>query len=134
MVRLKALLWACFSFIQAYFNSTMVRLKVATVHTIATDAIFQFHNGSIKSSRILGMTVYKLDFNSTMVRLKVAMLLQMFLLPNFNSTMVRLKDFDLKYDLSGNLNFNSTMVRLKAVPAVDCLLYFGVISIPQWFD
>ncbi len=92
----------------------MVRLKDLWNKILSKVSKFQFHYGSVKSSKLLVCTFSHRNFNSTMVRLKDAVALH---LPprwlNFNSTMVRLKGTEATGERPTVQNFNSTMVRLK---------------------
>ena len=59
------------SFVFWYFNSTMVRLKGNNHMDWFEVILFQFHDGTIKSSDINVRQEFYCHFNSTMVRLKV---------------------------------------------------------------
>ena len=117
MGRLKAGLRFILTQIVKSFNSTMVRLKVL-LPCLREPAIclFQFHNGSIKSARIIKDQVRRVSFNSTMVRLKAIYSGEVkTYMEGFNSTMVRLKEFHLLKLIAYYEGFNSTMVRLKVI-------------------
>ena len=115
----------------------MVRLKVYPCDRGMTGfALFQFHNGSIKSASIpsLSRSMKKfqfhngsikslhhhlwedinMSFNSTMVRLKASFsTTTVKTISCFNSTMVRLKG-GVRWGCRRRIHcFNSTMVRLK---------------------
>ena len=120
-----------------YFNSTMVRLKEKYLLQRVEYERFQFHYGTIKSTRPASTALARFYFNSTMVRLKVIRMFMSVVAPiafqfhygtiksvlyvrvgssvvYFNSTMVRLKERGDKEPRFLYINFNSTMVRLKA--------------------
>ncbi len=78
----------------AYFNSTIVRLKLILVlSALPTTVKFQFYNSAIKANSLFSTAIKNyLHFNSTIVRLKPPYLLAWGTLhQNFNSTIVRLK-------------------------------------------
>ena len=97
-----------------FFSSRRRHTRYISVTGVQTCAlpIFQFQNGSIKSSTLYDANAGTFGFNSKMVRLKA----------------VRLIVTDL-YDDS----FNSKMVRLKAYGETNTLPD-DLVSIPKWFD
>ena len=114
MVRLKGFLHSFVRLESWYFNSTMVRLKVQQRKRMVDTHEFQFHYGTIKSSKFAfsrcEWSVFQFHYGTIKSLPAFTNSPRPF---NFNSTMVRLKVGIFCRSTHKCNNFNSTMVRLK---------------------
>ena len=121
-------------------------------------SIFQFHYGTIKSSkhRVNNTGIYLFQFHYGTIKRMLGVLqgIQSMVFQfhygtikridrlqsngvcgkHFNSTMVRLKDKGITRCVVLHQHFNSTMVRLKVLKITGIRLMEGFISIPLWYD
>ena len=159
MVRLKEGLGNPRLFLQAGFNSTMVRLKVWTLPTLNppcncfnstmvrlkarlpagvpdTANPFQFHNGSIKSAGSFSGHRWKTWFQFHNGSIKSAFGANTTWLHDqfqFHNGSIKRDRSQFYRDGIGE-RFNSTMVRLKVTRRSIASSAKATVSIPQWFD
>ena len=97
--------------------------------------VFQFQNGTIRSSYEIGTRETKINFNSKMVRLEVPLNdLLASRQPNFNSKMVRLEvelPFSYTYQKHQFQFQNGTIRRCGHRSHLGTNT---IISIPKWYD
>ena len=97
-----------------YFNSIKVRLELILSGQISYGAIFQFHKGTIRTTKMLVLTLILLYFNSIKVRLEhnhLAQGYQGLAAFQFHKGTIRTLVKSLRLLLL--LNFNSIKVRLE---------------------
>ena len=113
MVRLKDGLDTADDFVDASFNSTMVRLKALYREGIIMNLTkFQFHNGSIKSQvdNIIGNWLFQFQFHNGSIKSYIVGIVAM------TTLMFQFHNGSIKRGSSGTS------------------ITFSSVSIPQWFD
>jgi len=136
MVRLKQWLNDLYTIKSIRFNSTMVRLKPGKFAGV-DDYIFefQFHNGSIKTDKLIKLANHKLLFQFHNGSIKTHNEnTQKFKQSLFQFHNGSIKTLRTQFYLICGICFNSTMVRLKQIEKKYWSNIHCRVSIPQWFD